>query len=389
MNKFVNKQIERFAYIRLIANIGLYRMLSNIVVVFYPLFKSRSKKYELGLYPNAQKGSDGYTRRFLEYFSFLEADNIKFITFDVCDDTEVVNSISATKRGKYDFYRFAIKKRFSQTFAIRHCKKAFIQRNLYPFYPDLKNPFLEKMAYKLCDDVIIDYWDSVWLYNYSLIEKTVKYCHKLTVVNQFISDHFNYAHKRKYIFPIGVNIDKYIIKKDYKCYEDGVLTFFYTGLPGNVRKLLREMDKVFKELSKTIKLKLILVSREKVEHSSITVEHYKFDESTFFELLTKADIGIYATDNSDISRGKMAMKVLDYFAAALPCIASPYGITPYAVHKENSLLAKTGDEWIEYMLMLYNDKNYRESLGKAGRRTIEEKHNLPDSYSLLKSIINS
>lgn len=389
MKNFVNKQVERFAYIRLIANIGFYRILSEIVVLFYPLFKSRSKKYELGLYPNAQKGSDGYTRRFLEYFIFLEEDNIKFVTFDVCDDTEVVNSISSTKRGKYDFYRFAIKKRFMQTFAIRHCKKAFIQRNLYPFYPDLKAPFLEKMAYKLCDDVIIDYWDSVWLYNYSLIERTVKYCHKLSVVNEFIFDHFDYSKPQRYIYPIGVNIDKYIVKKNYERTEKDTLTFFYTGLPGNVRKLLREMDKVFKELSKTIKLKLILVSREKVDHPNITVEHHKFDENTFFELLTKADIGIYATDNSDISRGKMAMKVLDYFAAALPCIASPYGITPYANHKENCLLAKTTKEWVDYMLQLYNDKNYRGFLGKAGRKTVEEKHNMSDSYSLFKNIINS
>ncbi|MDD3859934.1 MAG: glycosyltransferase family 4 protein, partial [Bacteroidales bacterium] len=145
------------------------------------------------------------------------------------------------------------------------------------------------------------------------------------------------------------------------------------------KKLLHEMDIVFKELSKKIKLKLILVSRETVEHHDITVEHHVFDESTFFELLTKADIGIYAMDNSDISRGKMAMKVLDYFAAALPCIASPYGVTPYANHNENCLLAKTKDEWIEYMLLFYNDKNYKEFLGKPGNKTIKEKQNLADS----------
>jgi hypothetical protein len=389
MKYFFDKQIERFAYIRLIASIGFYRILSDIVILLYPVFKSKSKKYELGLYPYAQKGSDGYTRRFQEYFSFLKADEINFKVFDICDDIDYITIIKSGKKNTYDFFRFVLKKRFSQTMEIRYCEKAFIHRNLYPFYPDLKFPFLEKMAYKLCDNVIIDYWDSVWLYNHTLTERTVKYCHKLTVVNQYILDHFNYAHNKKYIFPIGVNLDKYKIKKDYNCSEEGVLTFFYTGLPGNVRKLLHEMDIVFKELSKTIKLKLILVSRETVEHPNINVEHHLFEESTFFELLTKADIGIYAMDNSDISRGKMAMKVLDYFAAALPCIASPYGITPYANNRENCLLAKTKDEWIEYMLLLYNDKNYREFLGKAGRKTIQDKHNLADSYSLFKSIINS
>lgn len=388
MKHFFSKQIERLAYIRLIASITYYRALSSFVIVFHKFFKRKQKKYEIGLYPNSQRGSDGYTRRFEEYFSFFERDKIKFKVFDICDDVDYIASMKSGRKYTYDFYRFVLKKRFLQTLKIRYCNKAFIHRNLYPFYPDLKFPFLEKMAYKLCDNIVIDYWDSVWLYNHTLIERTVKYCHKLSVVNQYIYDHFNYAHNKRYIFPIGVNLDKYIIKNDYSPSEKGVLTFLYTGLPGNVRKLLRELDTVFSELSKTIKLKLILVSRETVVHHNIIVEHHIFDEDTFFELLSKADIGIYATDNSDISRGKMAMKVLDYFAAALPCIASPYGITPYANHKENCLLAKTKDEWIEYMLLLYNDKNYREFLGKAGRKTIEEKHNLADSYSLFKSIVN-
>jgi len=388
VKKYINKQIERLAYIRLRLGIAYYKALSSFVVLFSALYRKKTKKYELGLYPYAQKGSDGYTRRFEEYFRFLQQDNIKFKVFDICSDIEFIYNINLGKKKTYDFYLFVLKKRFSQVLEIRHCYTAFIHRNLYPFYPDQNFPFLEKMAYKLCDNITIDYWDSVWFYNMALVEKTVKYCHKLSVVNEFIFEHFRYSTPKRFIFPIGVNIDKYIIKKDYNCSEPGVLTFFYTGLPGNVKEMLKELDSVFLELSKSISLKLILVSRESIEHQYIKIEHHTFDENIFFELLTKADIGIYAIDNSDISRGKMAMKVLDYFAAALPCIASPYGITPFAIHKENCLIAKTKDEWIECILMLYNDKNYRESIGKAGRITIEEKHNLRDSYSLFISIIN-
>jgi hypothetical protein len=388
MHSSIEKQIERLVYIRLITCIAYYQVLSWIILRFVPILKVLQKKYDIGLYPYTQNGSDGYTRRFEEYFMFLKEDGLSYNVFDICSNDYVISKMNGSAIERYDFFRFILKKRFSQTLKIRYCKSAFIHRNLFPFYHDLKFPFLEKLAFKLCDNIVIDYWDSVWLYNPLLIEKTVQYCHKLSVVNQFIYEHFSKIKIPKVIFPIGVNLNRYIVKPTYAYSHEGSFTFFYTGLPGNVQRMLARLDPVIVELSKTLKLRLLLVSREKVEHPNIEVEHHLFDEKTFFLLLTKADIGIYAVDNSEESNGKMAMKVLDYFAAGLPCIASPYGVTPNAINKVHLLFAETVEEWIYNMLLLYKDCNYRETLGKAGHEMMLEHHGIGASYHIFKKMLS-
>lgn len=386
MNIFT-KVINKIIYIVFRILLWLLHLITSLFIVIAPLIKKRKPKYDLALYPYSQKGSDGYTRRFEEYFPYLTKDNISYKVFDVCTDEESFVPKKRLKLNYYLFYLFVFFKRLYQVISIRNYKRAFIHRNLFLFYSNQKIPILEKLAYELCDYVVLDYWDSVWVSNKTLVNRTVNYCHSLSVVNDFIADHFSYLDKSKELFPIGVNLEKYIVKQIYSLGSEDCLTFFYTGQPWNVRKMFGELTDVFDELSKKFKLKLILVSREKYDSPFIEVEHHTFSEDNFFELIAMADIGIYGIEDSVISRGKMAMKVLDYAAAGLPCVASPYGITPYAINDENILFAETNQEWINNIIQLYNDEQLRRKLGQNARKMMENYHSLDQSYKRYKEIM--
>jgi len=112
------------------------------------------------------------------------------------------------------------------------------------------------------------------------------------------------------------------------------------------------------------------------------------DESTFFEIMANSDIGIYAVEDNDEMRGKMAMKVLDYMSSGLPCIATPIGITPYAVNMENIYFATSEQEWIDLLILLSENEKLRKNIGINGRNTVEKNHSIRNSYILFKKIIN-
>jgi glycosyltransferase involved in cell wall biosynthesis len=132
---------------------------------------------------------------------------------------------------------------------------------------------------------------------------------------------------------------------------------------------------------------LVYVCREKLDILEIQTEWHPFDEKTFFKILASCDIGVYAFKNDDEGKGKMAMKVLDYMSAGLASVTTPVGLSPYAVHDENLLMAETPAEWGTMLEKLITDKFLRERLGKNARKTIEERHALALSYEVLKKII--
>ena len=82
----------------------------------------------------------------------------------------------------------------------------------------------------------------------------------------------------------------------------------------------------------------------------------------------------------------MPYKILTYFAAGVPVIASRRGAVETVIrHGENGLLA--GD-W-EDALRRLEDEKLRERLGLAGRRTVEAEFSVERCYEKLKELLRS
>jgi glycosyltransferase involved in cell wall biosynthesis len=77
------------------------------------------------------------------------------------------------------------------------------------------------------------------------------------------------------------------------------------------------------------------------------------------------------------SRGKCAFKLLQYMAAALPCVASPVGANTEAVMDGvNGFHATTVDEWEHSLERLIASPELRASFGASGRAHVEQRYSL-------------
>lgn len=84
--------------------------------------------------------------------------------------------------------------------------------------------------------------------------------------------------------------------------------------------------------------------------------------------LVSSHIGIAPMRDDDWSRGKCALKVLQYMAASLPVVSSNVGVNADAVaHGETGYLAETDEEWAQAIERLAKDEALRMRMGAAGR----------------------
>jgi glycosyltransferase involved in cell wall biosynthesis len=75
------------------------------------------------------------------------------------------------------------------------------------------------------------------------------------------------------------------------------------------------------------------------------------------------------------TRGKCAFKLLQYMAAALPCVASPVGANAEAViDGVNGFHAKNNDEWERNLERLIESASLRARFGAAGHAHVEQRY---------------
>lgn len=124
-------------------------------------------------------------------------------------------------------------------------------------------------------------------------------------------------------------------------------------------------------------LRLRVIADAPVEVPGVFVEPVAWTEEGEWEALAGVDVGLAPLTDDAWSRGKCAFKVLQYFAAGRPVVASPVGMNAEVVTpEETGLWARTEDEWVSALAGLLPDAGRRQRMGEAGRRLVEERYGL-------------
>ena len=382
----LKKQIERVCYVLLIFSLNVGYLFATILAFFSFLILKSGKKDVL-LFPYYPKNNPGSVIRFQNYLEFFQKDDI---TFDICytsNNKDILNIVLATNSriNQYLLYLKIFWKRIFQVLKARNYKAVFIQRGLFPYYPDQRSPHLEKLLRKINNNITIDFYDADYISDKELVDKSVKYCNKVTVVNSHLYNYFNQLHFRVFEFPLALDPTSYMVKKNYSL--NNPIKIIWSGSYENAKKI-KKIFPVLKHLSDNYSIELILICPEKPILGNIKTKHYQWDANTFFKLMQSADIAIYtASGESEIDKGKMALKVLEYMATALPIVASPWGIPSTLIDEYSILISDNINEWEINLIKLFKDQELREKIGQKANQIFHKHHTIENSYKQLKSIL--
>jgi len=128
---------------------------------------------------------------------------------------------------------------------------------------------------------------------------------------------------------------------------------------------------VFLRLREVVDFELRIVGGA-LEMPGVRVTCLPWRAASEVEDLRAIDVGLMPLPDDEWSRGKCAMKALQYMALAIPAVVSPVGANASVVeHGVNGLHASTEDEWVERLASLLRDSSRRAALGARARRTVE------------------
>jgi glycosyltransferase involved in cell wall biosynthesis len=122
-------------------------------------------------------------------------------------------------------------------------------------------------------------------------------------------------------------------------------------------------------------LKMRVICSRFPDWPEINVERIAWSTATEAQALAAAHIGVMPLSDDEWARGKCAFKLLQYMAAALPCVASPVGANTEAViDRVNGFHARTDAEWEQGLESLIRSPELRARFGASGRRHVESRY---------------
>jgi glycosyltransferase involved in cell wall biosynthesis len=126
-------------------------------------------------------------------------------------------------------------------------------------------------------------------------------------------------------------------------------------------------------------LKMRIICSRFPQWTDVNIEPIAWSSATEAHELATAHIGIMPLSDDEWARGKCAFKLLQYMAAALPCVASPVGANTEAViDGVNGFHARTIDDWHNRLASLIESAPLRARLGASGLAHVQARYAMAD-----------
>lgn len=144
-----------------------------------------------------------------------------------------------------------------------------------------------------------------------------------------------------------------------------------------LRQLARERD-----------ITLRIISRARWEDESIPIEFVHFSDEAAEDALLTSTLGISPLPDTPHTRGKCAMRAIQFGAHGLPCVASPVGITDrIVVDGETGLLASSADQWLHALCELLADHGRAAEMGRRAHARIQRLYSNPTAAGMWREAL--
>ena len=272
----------------------------------------------------------------------------------------------------------ALLKRLRDVFRAHKFDFVYIYRDAFFF-----GTFFERMMTKKGARIIYDFDDAIWLMDknpkqgvFNLLknpEKTARIIglsDRIIVGNKYLKEYAEQFSKNVLVIPSTINMDHYNIKKEKK---DRVC-IGWTGSFSTVKHfetVIPALESIKNKYGDQVYFKVI--GDPNYNNRQLDIEGTKWKSESEARDLSELDIGLMPLPDDEWSRGKCAMKGLQYMALSIPTIMSPVGVNKdIVIDGVNGMLASTTEEWIIKLSELIENPTLRKEMGDAGKKTVEK-----------------
>jgi len=217
--------------------------------------------------------------------------------------------------------------------------------------------------------------------------KTATMCDHIFAGNAYLAQEAKKYNSAVTIVPTSVDSNKYVLPRQNK---PGKTVLVWIG-SSSTRKYLEQALPFLEKASLTVpSLQLDVIADFELKSQLLVINNIAWSESSEALALSKADIGIAPMPETGWTKGKCALKVLQYMAAGLPVISSKSGVNAYVVEDGvNGYLVSDDVQWSEKIALLSKDKQNLEEMGIAGIRRVKSEFDIEVVFQKLLSVLTN
>lgn len=251
-----------------------------------------------------------------------------------------------------------------------------IEHQLFPYLP----PWFERWLRRRGVRFTVEFDDAIHLTRFHLrkMETLCALADAVIVGNPELRA-FARRHTDKVgVVPTTIEMERYptptLGERDAALDPERPLVVGWIGLPYNFHAL-DIVTEPLRRLAAQRPIRLRVVSDGAPRLPGVPTEVVPWSAAREVDEIRGFDVGIMPLPDDAWSRGKCALKILQYFAAGRPAVASPVGANAQVVHHgRDGFLARGPDEWYEALRALADDPARRREMGLEGRRAVEREY---------------
>ena len=210
----------------------------------------------------------------------------------------------------------------------------------------------------------------------------------VVVGNNYLAQYARQFTQKVYVIPSVLDLSRY--PKLESASRRNAVTIAWIGIPATA-EFLKPLIPIFRNLQREFpRLRFRFIGTGPgFLTNGLNVEFLPWSEQTETSLLAESDIGIMPMPDTQFTRGKCGLKLIQYMAANLPVVASPIGANCEIVSDgENGFLANGDEEWFEKLSVLIANPELCSRFGAAGRATVEQHYSLESGFAKWTAILN-
>jgi len=237
-------------------------------------------------------------------------------------------------------------------------------------------PGLDDLSRLVHTPLVLDIDDAIWLYNplgARTVGRLVRRADMVLAGNRYLADWCAQFCGNIRIVPTAIDTDRFHPSEQAK--PEGVpFVVGWTGTSGNFRFLETIEPALSSFLSEVPTARFLVVADKPPQLPDLPQDRIDFvpwSASTEHLWLKEMDVGLMPIDDTDLSRGKCSFKMLQYMAAEVPVVASPFGMNGEVFAAGDiGFAARTNADWIEALHQCERNRDQRLRQGKNGRGII-------------------
>lgn len=211
-------------------------------------------------------------------------------------------------------------------------------------------------------------------------------CDHIFAGNAFLAEQSSRFNPAVSIIPTGLDTKKYACPSVEK--PGNHVDLVWIGSQSTRKYLLDILPALEHAFQRCPGLRLKIIADFNLPDAQLPTIPIAWSEALEAEHLASAHIGLAPMRSDDWSRGKCALKVLQYMSARLPVISSKAGMNAEIVKQgESGLLVSTDEEWSAAIKQLAADETLRLSMGLAGQSLVKDSYDISVVFEKMISVM--